>query len=132
MTVLFKRLTLLLGVLACLAAAPVYADCTSPAGKETVIIYTGDYHTYQGSLHESALNVRHLGRSMNGLRAGMSAAPLMAAARLGTHRADRRLRLDCRSTPGRCAHTAAAAANLCWRPEFAQCFQMSYIQSTFV
>jgi hypothetical protein len=35
-----------------------------------------------GSLHESALNVRHLGRSMNGLRAGMSAAPLMAAARV--------------------------------------------------
>ena len=30
-----------------------------------------------GSLHESALNVRHLGRSMNGLRAGMS-APLTA------------------------------------------------------
>ena len=33
-----------------------------------------------GSLHESALSVRHLGRSMNGLRAGMSAPPLMAAA----------------------------------------------------
>ena len=29
-----------------------------------------------GSLHESALSVRHLGRSMNGLRAGMSAPPL--------------------------------------------------------
>jgi hypothetical protein len=26
---------------------------------------------YKGSLHESALSVRHLGRSMNGLRAGM-------------------------------------------------------------
>jgi hypothetical protein len=37
---------------------------------------------YMGSLHESALSVRHLGRSMNGLRAGMSAAPLMAAARV--------------------------------------------------
>jgi hypothetical protein len=35
-----------------------------------------------GSLHESALSVRHLGRSMNGLRAGMSAPPLMAAARV--------------------------------------------------
>jgi hypothetical protein len=34
---------------------------------------------YSGSLHESALSVRHLGRSMNGLRAGMSAAPLMTA-----------------------------------------------------
>ena len=31
---------------------------------------------YKGSLHESALSVRHLGRSMNGLRAGMSAPPL--------------------------------------------------------
>jgi hypothetical protein len=37
---------------------------------------------YMGSLHESALSVRHLGRSMNGLRAGMSAPPLMAAARV--------------------------------------------------
>ena len=36
----------------------------------------------EGSLHESALSVRHLGRSMNGLRAGMSAPPLMAAARV--------------------------------------------------
>src|SRR6267143_1153643 len=35
-----------------------------------------------GSLHESALSVRHLGRSMNGLRAGMAAPPLMAAARV--------------------------------------------------
>jgi Transposase DDE domain group 1 len=35
-----------------------------------------------GPLHESALSVRHLGRSMNGLRAGMSAPPLMAAARV--------------------------------------------------
>jgi hypothetical protein len=35
-----------------------------------------------GSLHESALSVRHLGRSMNGVRAGMSAPPLMAAARV--------------------------------------------------
>jgi hypothetical protein len=31
---------------------------------------------YVGSLHESALSVRHLGRSMNGLRAGMAAPPL--------------------------------------------------------
>jgi hypothetical protein len=31
---------------------------------------------HMGSLHESALSVRLLGRSMNGLRAGMSAAPL--------------------------------------------------------
>jgi hypothetical protein len=37
---------------------------------------------YSGSLHESALSVWHLGRSMNGLRAGMSAAPLMTAARV--------------------------------------------------
>jgi hypothetical protein len=37
---------------------------------------------YKGSLHESALSVRHLGRSMNGLRAGMAAPPLMAAARV--------------------------------------------------
>ena len=29
----------------------------------------------KGSVHESALSVRHLGRSMNGLRAGMSAPP---------------------------------------------------------
>ncbi len=36
----------------------------------------------RGSLHESALSVRHLGRSMNGLRAGMAAPPLMAAARV--------------------------------------------------
>ena len=34
-----------------------------------------------GSLHESALSVRDLGRSMNGLRAGMFAPPLMAAVR---------------------------------------------------
>jgi hypothetical protein len=33
----------------------------------------------EGSLHESARSVRHLG---HGLRAGMSAAPLMAAARV--------------------------------------------------
>src|SRR5208282_1474239 len=36
----------------------------------------------QGSLHESALSVRHLGRNMNGLRAGIFAPPLMAAARV--------------------------------------------------
>jgi hypothetical protein len=35
-----------------------------------------------GSLHESALSLRPLGRSMNGLRAGMSAVPLIAAARV--------------------------------------------------
>jgi hypothetical protein len=35
-----------------------------------------------GPLHESALSVRHLGRSMNGLRAGMSAPPVIAAARV--------------------------------------------------
>jgi hypothetical protein len=33
----------------------------------------------KGSLHESALSVRHLGRSMNGLPAGMSVPPLMGA-----------------------------------------------------
>ena len=37
---------------------------------------------YPGSLQESALSVRHLGRSMHGLRAGTSAAPLMTAARV--------------------------------------------------
>jgi hypothetical protein len=37
--------------------------------------------------------------------------PSWTAARLGTHRADRRLRLEhCRSIAGRCAQTAAAAA----------------------
>jgi len=40
-----------------------------------------------------------------------SGRPSWTAARLGTHRADRRLRLEnCRSTAGRCAQTAAAAA----------------------
>jgi hypothetical protein len=37
---------------------------------------------YSGSLRESVLGGRHLGRSMNGRRAGMSAAPLMTAARV--------------------------------------------------
>jgi hypothetical protein len=46
------------------------------------VIARNSCFTYKGSLHESALSVRHLGRSMNGLRAGMSAPPLMAAARV--------------------------------------------------
>ena len=46
-----------------------------------------------GSLHESALSVRHLGRSMNGLRAGMSAPPLMAAARVAAGVRAKSLRL---------------------------------------
>jgi hypothetical protein len=45
-------------------------------------ILRSSFQTHMGSLHESALSVRHLGRSMNGLRAGMSAPPLMAAARV--------------------------------------------------
>jgi hypothetical protein len=44
--------------------------------------WTPTLRVYQGSLHESALSVRHPGRSMNGLRAGMSAPSLMAAARV--------------------------------------------------
>src|ERR1700741_2770593 len=47
----------------------------------------------EGSLHESALSVRHLGRSMNGLRAGMSAPPLMAAARVAAGVRAKSLRL---------------------------------------
>src|SRR6202022_4420301 len=45
---------------------------------------------YMGSLHESALNVRHLARSVNGLRGGMSAAPLMTAARVAAGVTSRR------------------------------------------
>jgi hypothetical protein len=37
----------LLMLLACLAARPVYANCSNPAGKEADAIYNGDYHTYQ-------------------------------------------------------------------------------------
>ena len=37
----------LLTALACLAAGPAYADCTSPAGKEADRIYNSDYHTLQ-------------------------------------------------------------------------------------
>src|ERR1700739_3761525 len=56
-----------------------------------------------GSLHESALSVRHLGRRMNGLRAGRSAAPLMAAAREAAGVTSltcqkRKLRSDARAT----------------------------------
>jgi hypothetical protein len=48
MTAFFKRLPLLLLCgLACLAAGPVYADCTSPAGNERDIIYNNGFHTYQ-------------------------------------------------------------------------------------
>ena len=36
-----------LSVAACLAAGPVYAACSNPAGNEGDIIYNGDYHTYQ-------------------------------------------------------------------------------------
>jgi hypothetical protein len=43
---------------------------------------SSSFSAYLGSLHESALSVRHLGRSMNALRAGMAAPPLMAAARV--------------------------------------------------
>ena len=42
-----RQLTLLVSVLGCFAAGPVYAACTSPAGVEQQIIYNGDYHTYQ-------------------------------------------------------------------------------------
>jgi hypothetical protein len=57
----------------------------SPAGEQlelrAIRLLAGSpFAPYKGSLHESALSVRHLGRSMNGLRAGMSAPPLMAAA----------------------------------------------------
>jgi hypothetical protein len=34
-------------LVACLAAGPVYANCTSPTGNETDIKYNGDFHTYQ-------------------------------------------------------------------------------------
>jgi hypothetical protein len=34
-------------LLACLGAAPAYADCTNPAGKEADVFYNGDYATYQ-------------------------------------------------------------------------------------
>ena len=47
----------------------------------SLIWLTGPLAGKTGSLHESALSVRHLGRSMNGLRAGMSVPPLMGAAR---------------------------------------------------
>jgi hypothetical protein len=49
-----------------------------------------------GSLHESALSVRHVGRSMNGLCPGMSAAPLMAAARVaaGVRKPAQKRKLD--------------------------------------
>ena len=40
-------------------------------------------YAYLGSLHESALSVRHLGRSMNGLRAGMSVRSTLDGWRAG-------------------------------------------------
>jgi hypothetical protein len=43
-----RRLTRMLGILACLAAGPAYGGtCSSPAGNEGDIKYNGDYHTYQ-------------------------------------------------------------------------------------
>jgi hypothetical protein len=91
---------------------------------------------------------------MNGLRAGMSAAPLMAAARMAAGVTSlpcqkRASILDCCSagnTSGGPETTFGAppinrrpvrsdrcgGGNLGWRPEFAQCFQISYTQSTFV
>lgn len=42
-----ERAPALLALLACLAAPHALANCTSPAGKETDVIYNGAYHTYQ-------------------------------------------------------------------------------------
>ena len=39
--------SLLLILLACLAARPAYAACSNPTGTERDIIYNGDYHAYQ-------------------------------------------------------------------------------------
>jgi len=46
--VLPRRLTRLLGILACLATGPAYAgNCSNPTAAETAIIYNSAYHTYQ-------------------------------------------------------------------------------------
>jgi ABC-type transport system substrate-binding protein len=72
--------------------SPVYPCHVSARDMRTHPIGTGpfkfvSFSPNEGSLHESALSVRHLGRSMNGLRAGMSAPRLMAA--LGWRRESR-------------------------------------------
>src|SRR5271166_1314051 len=51
-----------------------------PGGSVTSTLHRGVISILR--LQRVSLSVRHLGRSMNGLRAGMSAAPLMAAARV--------------------------------------------------
>lgn len=43
-----KRVAFALGLLlSSLMTVAAIADCTDPAGKETAVIYNGDYHTYQ-------------------------------------------------------------------------------------
>jgi opacity protein-like surface antigen len=42
-----RRMTMLVSVVACLAAGPAYAACTDPAGVEGDLMYNSDYHTYQ-------------------------------------------------------------------------------------
>src|SRR5258708_33498310 len=41
------QLTLLVILLACLAAGPVFAACYNPPGNEGDQFYSSDYHTYQ-------------------------------------------------------------------------------------
>ncbi len=52
-----------------------------------VIPVEANHRLYAGSLHESALSVRHLGRSMNGLRAGMAAPHVSDVPRAYVYRA---------------------------------------------
>jgi hypothetical protein len=47
MMIRFRLLAVLLSILACFAARPAHAACSSPAGTETQIMYNQDYHTFQ-------------------------------------------------------------------------------------
>jgi hypothetical protein len=42
-----QRVSLALVIVLCLAAGPVYAGCTNPAGNEGDAFYNKDYHTWQ-------------------------------------------------------------------------------------
>src|SRR5258708_16789317 len=66
----------------CLVRNNLFRRSAQGRGAGGVSVRSGANFFLLGSLHESALSVRHRGRSMNGLRAGMSAPPLMAAARV--------------------------------------------------